>query len=340
VKAIVLAAGLGTRLAPLTPRLPKALVPVLNRPVLSHILRGLATAEITQVGVIIGPHTTPLRHYYADGHPWGVALTWLSEPTPLGSGGSLRAHRGFFDGQPALVVTCDMLTGVDLQALIAQHHRAPATVTVAAALQDPHAWTGDIILADGIHGRGYLFKPGPNASSSLGSCGTWIVDPTILDSLPPDRFIDFSQHVLPTLPSTRYSLHVFDAGAAHVTDYGQFDRLRDGNLTALHGTPAVPIPGQRRTGDIWCEQGCQISDLAQLHGPVVIGQRVRIQPHAIVHGPAVIGHQATISQAAAVVASVVLPGTTITGGTLIAGAVYGHPDHALFATLRHRAADQ
>ena len=101
MKAIVVAGGQATRLRPLSLLLPKPLVPVLNRPVLSHVLRRLAAHGITEVGISIGPHGHPLKDYYTDGADWGVSLTWLEEPSPLGTGGCLHAHLDFFEGAPA-----------------------------------------------------------------------------------------------------------------------------------------------------------------------------------------------------------------------------------------------
>ena len=91
-----------------------------------------------------------------------------------------------------------MLSSLDYQAVIRHHDDHPATVTVAVHHVNLATWPGDIIHADGTTGLGYQFKPGPDqAASDLGSTGTWIVHPDILNELPHERFVDFSSDVAP-----------------------------------------------------------------------------------------------------------------------------------------------
>jgi NDP-sugar pyrophosphorylase family protein len=336
VKAVVLAGGLGTRLAPLTATLPKPLVPVLNYPLLGRVLVGLRRADLHDIGVTIGPHADQMRRCFGDGGRLGVRITWLQDAAVVGTGGALRDHAWFLGDQPALVVTADMLSTLDPAAVIRHHRRHPAAVTVAVHPVDLATWPGDIIHADGPDGLAYQFKPGPRrALSNLGSTGTWVVDPAILAELPPGH-VDFSSDVLPSLPTQRHRLGVYHAGPIRLRDFGQFDTYHQGNLEALHGHYGIRPTGNPLGPAIWAEAGVSIHPTATLTGPLALGRQITIGPHAQLVGPSIVGHGAPIGAGAAVIRSVVLPGGSIADGTLAANAVIGMPEALLPRLLDHR----
>jgi NDP-sugar pyrophosphorylase family protein len=339
VKAIVLAAGLGTRLAPLTATVPKPLLPVLNRPVMSHVLDGLRRANITSIGVTINPDSGPIiRRHFGTGAAHGVNLSWLEEPHVLGTGGSLARHADFFEHHPVLVVTADMLSDLDLTALISHHHTHPATVTVAAHPIDLTTWPGDIIHPDGPQGLAYQYKPkADQALATLGSAGVWVVDPAILDAPSHTQFLDFSADVLPQLPTPRHPLGVYQAGPIHLRDFGQFDTYHQGNLEALTGCYSLQPAGDRHGPHTWIESGARIHPSATLIGPLAIGAQTTIDAHAHIIGPTVIGPGTRIGHHATVIRSVILLGATLVPRTLTANAVAGEPDCILDHLSSHAA---
>jgi NDP-sugar pyrophosphorylase family protein len=326
VKALVLAGGMATRLEPLSARIPKALVPVANRPVLSHVLRNLKAAAITDIGITCSPGAEAMTGYFGTGQEHGVSITWLREPVPAGTGGALRDNREFFEGEPVLVVPADIIAAIDITALIADYLRYPAAVTLTVAPRDLSSWNGDIVVADGPDGVSYHFKPGRNALSDLGSLGTWIVDPRALDLIPAG-FADFSSDILPRLPVPGCGLGVYDAGDIYQRDFGVFHSFHAGNLEAVRGLAGVELPRAVPVGD---------RD-AVAHGPVLIGADAVIEPGAHIYGPAVIGPAATVSAGAQVVASVILPGAHIPPGMIAAFGVFGNPSCLLEAMMRYRA---
>lgn len=335
MRAIVVAAGRGSRLAPLTDALPKPLLPVLNRPVIEHVLLWLGQAGITDIGVTVAPHAAgPIRRYFDDdGARLGLRITWLEDDDVIGTGASLRDHAAFLDGQPALVATADMLTDVDPAAVMAHHQLNPATVTVAVHPVDIAAWPGDVVHADGVRGLAYQFKPtAREALSHLGSTGIWVIEPPILEGLP-GGFLDFSSDVLPGLPSERHRLGVYNAGPTRLRDFGQFDTYLQGNLEALAGSYDASSAGGATSTRVWVEAGVDVHRSAHLTGPVSLGRGSVLGPEARIVGPAVVGPGAHIEAGACVVRSVVLPGAVVSSGSLLAHAVAGHPvrvlDHLL-----------
>lgn len=330
MRALVLAGGSGTRLHPWTPTLPKPLVPVANRPVLGWVLDHLDSAEdIDEIGVIVRSgqvdlYTAILGNYSAAGRP----LHWLTEPEPLGTGGALRHQREFVGDEPVVVVPADIICPVDLDDAIAYHRALHPAVTVAVTPRELTVWDGDIVHTDDAgRAMAYLFKPGWHAPSNLGSTGTWIVEPALIDSLP-TGFVDFSSEILPA-PSAQ--LAAYDTGEVYLRDVGTPESLLRGNHEALTGV--APLPRLSRGAALTVEFGAVIEPGAEITGPLLLGQGARVCDGARVSGPTVIGPDAVIEPGARVEAAVVLPGAVVRGH--VVASVVGDPSRALEALLAY-----
>lgn len=325
MRAIVLSGGMATRLSPLSAYVPKALVPVANQAILAHELLALRAANVTEVGITYSPNTEALPDYFGDGSAFGVDITWLWEPVPRGTGGALRLQREFFGGEPALVVPGDIILQADLAAMMAQHQANPCGVTLVVAPRDLGKWTGDIVVANGIEGVSYHFKPKTDVGSNLGSCGTWIVDPATLDLIP-EGFVDFSSDFLPRLPVPACTLGVYNAGNVYQRDFGEFWSFHAGNLEIISGRTHLSLPRA-----VACEYESSVA-----RGPVLIGDDAIIEPGVALYGPTIIGQGAVVAADSQIVSSVVLPGGTVPPGTFLANAVFGDPARVLKVMMRYR----
>src|SRR5438132_7149895 len=123
---MVMAAGLGTRLRPLTYYLPKALIPVANRPVMHHLLNLIRRHGITEVGANISYLPETITDYFGVGSTLGMSIRWSVEDTLLGTAGGTKALSDLWRGEPILVTSGDGLHDVDLSAVIDQHRRTGA----------------------------------------------------------------------------------------------------------------------------------------------------------------------------------------------------------------------
>ncbi len=139
MRAMILAAGLGTRLRPLTELLPKPMLPIANRPVLEHLLRLLRRHGVTQVVINLHWLADAVRGYFGDGRWLGMELTWSFEPTLLGTAGGIKQAEAFLQEGTFLVLLGDVLTDIDLTAMVADHHRTGALATLAAREVDEPA---------------------------------------------------------------------------------------------------------------------------------------------------------------------------------------------------------
>ncbi|MFH1566990.1 MAG: nucleotidyltransferase family protein [Gemmatimonadota bacterium] len=197
---MVLAAGRGSRLRPLTDTVPKPLVPVAGRPLLEYGLRLLARHGFDQVMVNLHHLPDHIPGHFGDGGDRGLRLSYSREPELLGTAGAVRRQAGFFD-EPFLVYYADNLCNVDLGALWRDHLATGALVTIGAL------WMGDPtrsgILEVGSDGRvrRLLEKPGPEEvfAGYLVNGGIYAMDPAVLETIPGDLAPDFARHVFPAL---------------------------------------------------------------------------------------------------------------------------------------------
>ena len=117
MQAIILAGGAGTRLRPLTEQVPKPMLPVMNRPLMEHIIHLLKKHNITDIGVTLGYKPDVIKQYFKNGSEFGVKLTYFTEPEPLGTAGSVKTAERFLD-DTFLVVSGDALTDCNLTAAL------------------------------------------------------------------------------------------------------------------------------------------------------------------------------------------------------------------------------
>jgi NDP-sugar pyrophosphorylase family protein len=309
-----MAAGLGTRLAPLTDHLPKPLAPVANRPVLEHLLRGLARAGIREVAINVHHHAEAIQAVFGDGSGVGLDIHWSVEPELVGTAGGTRRCAAFLaeGGEPFVVTSGDGLHDVDYQALVARHRaaRALATITVAQ-VPDPSRY-GVCVLDDAGMVIGFQEKPpADEGRSDLASCGVYAFDPAIFDRVPPDTFVDWARDVLPPAldEGDRLAAYRHDG---YWNDVGTVGELLAGNLDAVTGRLALDL-------------GPRVAATASVAPDVEVGEAVLIGEGAQVAGgvqlvePVVIGPGAVVGRDAGLRECVVLPGAEVPDRGLVVG---------------------
>src|SRR6185312_3231814 len=172
MRAMVLAAGLGTRLRPLTYEIPKPMVPVLDRPVMEHITDLLGRHGFEQVIANL--------HYFPDtiSEHFGERLSYHLEEELLGTAGGVRACRDFFADEPFLVISGDALTDIDLRARAARHREAGGIATLSVKKVADTREYGVVLHDREGRATGFQEKPAPEeALSDLGNCGIYVFSP-------------------------------------------------------------------------------------------------------------------------------------------------------------------
>jgi NDP-sugar pyrophosphorylase family protein len=199
MKAMILAAGLGTRLGPLTLTVPKPMLPVGGRPLLEHTVGLLRAHGIRQIAMNVHYFPEVITDHFGDGAADGVQIVYSREDVLLGTAGAARKLLPFLD-EPFVVVYGDVLTDLDLTDLMAWHRSTGAALTLTLYRVEDPTRVG-IVEIDAV-GRVLRFKEKParhEVFSELANTGILMVEPSVLRSLPADTYLDFGQHVLPTL---------------------------------------------------------------------------------------------------------------------------------------------
>jgi mannose-1-phosphate guanylyltransferase len=320
---MLMGAGLGTRLRPITYELPKPMVPVLDRPVMEHILELLARHGIGQV--IANLHYFPdrIKDHFGDGSDFGVQLEYSFEPELLGTAGGVRNVRDFLGDETFLVISGDALTDVDLGALWKRHREAGGIGTLTLKRVADPSQLGVVILSDDGRVQGFQEKPQPaEALSNLGSCGIYVFEPEIFDHFPDRDFVDWAQDVFPTVLERDAALYGHEIDD-YWSDVGSLSEFRQGNFDALTGEVRVELEGSE------IREGLRAGDSAMLEGyvlmepPVYIGEDCTIGAEVRLTGPVVIGEGSTIGQGAILHDVLVWPGTDVVAGTMLVGGITG-----------------
>lgn len=325
-KGMILAAGQGTRVRPLTRDLPKPMVPILGKPVMEYLIEHLARHGITEIMVNVAWHHHKIEEYFGDGRRWGVQIGYAYEgirdhgevlPRPMGSAGGMRRIQdfgGFFD-ETTLVLCGDALIDLDITAALAEHKAKGAIASVVALdvpLSDVEAY-GIVVAAPDGKILSFQEKPKPaQAKSTLASTGIYIFEPEVLNLVPPGVIYDIGSQLFPQLVAQNLPFYAqnrpfnwIDIG--RVSDYWSvLQRVLRGEVDQMN------MPGREIKPGIWVGLNTSIPwDKVNIQGPVYIGSSVRIEPGATLTGPAWIGHGSHIRTGAKVVRSILFEYTRI-----------------------------
>ena len=328
MRAMVLAAGLGTRLRPLTYEITKPMVPVLDRPVMEHILELLSRHGFEQVIANLHYFPDSIREYF------GERLSYRYEEELLGTAGGVRACREFFGDEPFVVISGDALTDIDLTALAARHRDAGGIATLSVKkVADTREY--GVVLHD-RDGRitGFQEKPEPEeALSDLGNCGIYVFSPEIFDYFPERPFVDWAQDVFPTLLENDVPFFIHEVHE-YWNDVGSLAELRQGTFDALAGALHLHIAGEEVAPGVTVAGGGRLPEDAEVEGPVWIGEDVRIGTGARLTGPVVLGDGASVGDGAQLRSTIVFPGTEVAADSILIGAIAAHK--GILESLRRR----
>ncbi len=325
---MVLAAGLGTRLRPLTYEITKPMVPVLDRPVMEHIVELLERHGFDEVIANLHYFPETISDYF------GERLSYRVEEELLGTAGGVRACADFFGDEPFLVISGDALTDIDLGALAARHRESGGIATLAVK-KVPDTREYGVVLHD-REGRitGFQEKPEPEeALSDLGNCGIYVFSPEIFDYFPKRPFADWAQDVFPVLLENDVPFHIHEV-REYWNDVGSLAELRQGTFDALRGELRLEIEGEEISPGVTVVGDSPLGEDTEIEGPVWIGRDVKIGAGVRLMGPMVLGDGAVLGDRAQLRESIVFPGTEIARESILIGAIAGHG--GILQSLRRR----
>lgn len=326
---MILAAGLGTRLRPITYAMPKPMVPVLNRPVMEHTARLLARHDFDEA--IANLHWFPetIEEHFGDGSRFGLELTYSREERLLGTAGGVRNAAGYL-GDSFLVVAGDALTDIDFGAMREFHESHDGLATLATKRVAETDQFGVVIAGEDGRIQGFQEKPDPaEALSDLANTCIYMFRSEVFEFFPepgtskaagpddPPQFADWAMDVFPALLEGDIPFYSHEVDA-YWNDIGNLDELRQGNLDALHGAVEVE-PGAAEVSD--GVRAASPLDGAEVSAPVLIGERVEIGADVRIEGPAIVGDGCRIGDGAHLRDSILLEGAELPAAGILVGGI-------------------
>jgi len=305
MKAMILAAGLGTRMRPLTDHCPKPLLPLLLQPMLDHILAQLSRHGIRDVIINLHHHADQLARWLGDGSRGGVHLSLSVESGILGTAGALKRVEPLLRDAPFLVLNADVLIDMDLQDLWRWHCQRQALVTMVLR-PDPDARSYGAVIVDAddrvrlINGRPSTHVPA-TGQETMFAC-VQVVDPRVLKCIPPDCFMTTTSNVYPALIERHEAVYGYRY-TGYWMDIGAPERYLQAHWDMLNGS----------LGDAWIQRlpaGSRVvlrpDDMpltapgVTLIPPVVLGPGVTLAPEVCLGPYAVLGAGCRLASGAVV----------------------------------------
>ncbi len=299
-----MAGGFGTRMRPLTCNVPKPMLPVANRPVMEHSLLLLRRHGFEKVSALLYYQSHVIREFFGDGSRMGLQLSYVTAETDLGTAGAVRlAWEAAGRQGGVLVISGDVVADFDLARILEFHRKkkSPATI-VLTRVTNPLPY-GVVITTDDGRIVKFLEKPswGEVFSDTINT-GIYLLEPEVLEAIPPDREFDFSKDLFPNLMERKVAIYGCTV-MGYWRDIGNIQDYRQAQADILHGEVDIEIKGAKmgRIGkDVWIGEGSRIDPSAKLRQAVVVGENCVVGPrvqvtNSIIGNGCVLGEGAVIS---------------------------------------------
>ncbi len=287
MKAVVMAGGEGSRLRPLTLRRPKPMVPVVDKPVMAHILDLLKKHGIDEVVVTLQYMADSIQEYFGDGSSLGMTIHYSVEETPLGTAGSVKQAQKWLD-ETFLLISGDALTDFDLTEAIKFHEDKGAMATLVLKRMPSPLEYGVVIIDE--DGRIKQFQEKPSwgeVFSDTVNTGIYVLDPRALDYFPAGQVYDFSMQLFPMMLAKGDPMYGYVADG-YWCDIGSIPDYIRSTADLLEGRVDVPHAGKQVAPGVWADEDVEIDPTAQLRGPIFLACGVKVKEGATIQGPAVV----------------------------------------------------
>ena len=242
-KAMILAAGEGTRLQPLTLNTPKTMLLVADTPLIAHIIHWLKSFNINEIGINLHYQGNKIVDYLGNGAQLGVKIEYSYEEKLLGTAGGVKRLENYFKEGPFVVVYGDVLTDFNLRKMT-DFHLASGAVATIALIPISNTWEKGIVELN-KQGRilSFVEKPPPGTEkSNLSNAGIYIVGPKVFDYIPAAGFSDFAFDVFPHMLNDGLPLFGYQlAPQDYLIDIGSLDKYRQANTDYLQKRAFSPF---------------------------------------------------------------------------------------------------
>ncbi len=322
MKAVIMAGGFGTRIQPLTSSMPKPMIPLVNRPIMLHIVELLKKHNITELVMLLYHQPEVIKKFFRDGSDFGVRITYVTPLEDMGTAGAVKSAEKYLS-ERFLIISGDLLTNFDLQKVLDFHeeNQALATITLTP-VKDPLQF-GVVITDKEQKIIQFLEKPGwGEVISDTINTGIYVLEPEVLALIPEGENYDFSQDLFPKLLQMEAELYGFPV-KGYWRDIGNTDSYREAHHEIFKGKINVKIdePKQDVVGkDLRIGVDVKLAESALLEGTVIIGDNSQILGSSAIKD-SVIGRNCTIEAGVKLVNCVIWDNVYIKKGARLTGCV-------------------
>ena len=323
MKAMILAAGVGSRLDPLTRAIPKPMVPIVNRPVIEHIVLDLKKHGFTDIRINVHYLGNVIEAGLGDGSRLGVNISYAHEEKLWGDAGSVKRSEEFFAGETFLVVGGDDISDIDLSGLMQMHRDKNAASTIATTMVDDPSQFGIVVTEDDGRITRFLEKPkGGDVFSKMANTGVYVFEPGVFDLIPAETFYGFGNDVFPQLLAEGRPLYGF-ATHSYWKDVGNLQVYRQTNFDALNGRVHLEFGLTETSPGVWQGENVQIDPAAEITGPAALGNNVTIGAGAKLLGNVIVGDGSVVEAGATLKDTILWAGAHVSAGTHLERCVVG-----------------
>jgi NDP-sugar pyrophosphorylase family protein len=327
MKAVVLAAGVGFRLDPLTTQLPKPLVPIGNQPMLVHLLMLLNKYGIIDTYSNLHYLSDNILSYFGDGYKTTKIPNFQLEKELSGDAGGVRLFRKHLSDQTFLVIMGDLVTDIDLDHLVGEHKRSGALATIGLKKEDDVSQFGVVVQNSNGFITGFQEKPvAKEALSHSVSTGIYVLEPEVFDHMPASGAFGFGRQLFPSL--VLKGLPVLGVQIkGYWSDAGTIKQYQISNFDALEGKVNLALPGKAASFNgyqAWIDDGSEISDRCSIDGLFMVGKNSIISSDIKIKGRVIIGDNCIIESGACLEDTIIWSNTRIQSGAHISDSIVGY----------------
>jgi mannose-1-phosphate guanylyltransferase/phosphomannomutase len=302
MKAVIMAGGFGTRLRPLTMTIPKPMVPILNTPMMEHIVNLLKKHNIQDFVSVLYFHPEIITSYFGNGKEFGINMNYVTAVADYGTAGAVKNAHKYLDDR-FIVISGDVLTDFDITDALNFHIEKKAKATILLTRVSKPLQFGIVITDNEGKITRFLEKPswGQVFSDTINT-GIYILEQDVLDLIPYQEEFDFSKDLFPLMLKENIPLYGYIA-KGYWRDVGNLDEYVLGQKDALHKKIELKIDGKEQNG-VYSYANSVISNSANFKGTVLVGKNSKISPYCNITD-SVIGDNVIIE-----------PGVKLTGATI------------------------
>ncbi len=318
-----MAGGEGTRLRPMTANQPKPLLPVVNRPIMEHVLRLLKRHGLSETVVTVQFLAALIRNYFGDGEELGMSLQYATEEMPLGTAGSVKNAEAALRDDRFLVISGDALTDIDLTDMVNFHKKNGALVTIGLKRVPNPLEFGIIIVDDDGRVQRFLEKPTwGQVFSDTANTGIYVMEPEVLDHVTEGTSVDWSGDVFPKLLAEGAPLYGYIADG-YWEDVGTHESYLKAQADMLSGKVDIEVDGFEVSPGVWVAEGAEVDPEAILKGPLYIGDYAKVEAGAELREYTVLGSNVVVKEGAFLHRAVIHDNVFIGPSTNLRGCVIG-----------------